>query len=215
MPKLAKQLLFYIGILLGWVLITKMKIWPEYILPSPGRVGASLLEGIADRTFIFGSVASLKRVFIGYGISIILGMALGLAIGRVRWLDETVGSMVVALQTLRSICWLPLAILWFGLNERSIIFVVIMGALLAITISTDSGVKNIPPNLFKSREKYGGQRFSDVKHHSASSGITEYNQWLKAGVVVCLALVNGGRTNLCKFRPGAITNHGARVKRYE
>ena len=157
MPKLAKQLLFYIGIVLGWVLITKMKIWPEYILPSPGRVGASLLEGIADRTFIFGSVASLKRVFIGYGISIILGMALGLAIGRVKWLDETVGSMVVALQTLPSICWLPLAILWFGLNERSIVFVVIMGALLAITISTDSGVKNIPPIYLKVGRNMGAR----------------------------------------------------------
>ena len=75
----------------------------------------------------------------------VFGTTLGLLIGKIKFLDETVGGFLVGLQTLPSICWLPLAILWFGLNESAITFVVVMGSLFSITMATDSGVKNIQP----------------------------------------------------------------------
>jgi len=76
-------------------------------------------------------------------------------IGRFKILDETVGSLITGLQALPSICWLPLAILWFGLSEAAIQFVVIIGAILAITISTDDGIKNIPPILIRAAKTMG------------------------------------------------------------
>ncbi len=155
MKKVTKRLAFYIGLILLWSIISATHIWPEYIFPSPLNVFNSLWEGIQDRTFIFGTLASLSRLAIGYTISIILGMTLGFTIGRNRYLDETVGSLVVGLQALPSICWLPLSILWFGLSEKAIIFVVVMGALLSITISTDSGVKNISPIYIKAGKNMG------------------------------------------------------------
>lgn len=157
MNKFTRRLVFYLGIIGIWSLLVAAKIWPEYIFPSPWGVLNSLIEGIKDYTFITGTLISLKRIAIGYGISVFFGMLLGFAIGRIRILEETVGSVVVGLQTLPSVCWLPLAILWFGLNEKAIIFVVIMGALLAITISTDSGVKQIPPIYIKAGKNLGAK----------------------------------------------------------
>lgn len=98
---------------------------------------------------------SLKRILIGYTISLALGTLLGILIGRFRILDETLGSMIIGLQALPSICWLPLAILWFGLSEAAIQFVVIIGAILSITISTDDGIKNIPPLLIRAAKTMG------------------------------------------------------------
>lgn len=157
MNKFTRRLLFYIGLISGWSLLVAAKIWPEYIFPSPWGVLSSFVDGIKDYTFITGTLISLKRIAIGYGISVFFGMLLGFAIGRFRILEETVGSVVVGLQTLPSVCWLPLSILWFGLNEKAIIFVVIMGALLAITISTDSGVKQIPPIYLKAGKNMGAK----------------------------------------------------------
>ena len=88
---------------------------------------------------------SLVRIVVGYLISLVLGLTLGLLIGRFRILEETVGSLMTGLQVLPSICWLPLAILWFGLSENAIQFVVVMGAFLSIAIATDGGVRNISP----------------------------------------------------------------------
>lgn len=99
----------------------------------------------------------MKRLLIGYFISVIFGTLIGLVIGKIRVLDETVGGFFVGLQTLPSICWLPLAILWFGLSESAITFVVVMGSLLSVTIATDSGVKNIPPITLRAGQNFGAK----------------------------------------------------------
>lgn len=96
----------------------------------------------------------------GFGISLLVGVPLGLLLGRLQWLDETLGSLVLGLQTLPSICWLPLALLWFGLNDTAILFVVVMGALLAITSAVRDGVKNIPPVYLRAARTMGTKPFA-------------------------------------------------------
>ena len=84
---------------------------------------------------------------------------MGLLIGRLKILDETIGSLILSLQVLPSICWLPLAILWFGLSEQAIQFVVVMGAFLSIAIATESGIRNIPPIYIKAAKTMGLKGF--------------------------------------------------------
>lgn len=119
----------------------------------------ALVDGFADKTFIIGSLISLKRIAIGYGLSVLLGTMLGVALFKFRILRDTVGAMVLGLQTLPSICWLPLALLWFGLNEKAIIFVVIMGALLSVTMATESGLRGVPPLYLNAGRNMGLRRF--------------------------------------------------------
>lgn len=120
----------------------------------------SLIAGFQNRTFFIGLVASLRRILIGYSLSLFFGVALGLLVGRGKILDETLGSLMISLQVLPSICWLPLAILWFGLSEAAIQFVVIMGALLSIAIATDSGIKNISPLYIRAARTMGIEGFN-------------------------------------------------------
>jgi NitT/TauT family transport system permease protein len=108
-------------------------------------VAQTLWATITDGSLLLATAVSLRRILIGYGLSLILGVVLGTLLARIRWLEETVGSLVMGLQTLPSICWLPLALLWFGLNDTAILFVVVMGALLAVTVAVQDGVKNLPP----------------------------------------------------------------------
>jgi NitT/TauT family transport system permease protein len=82
---------------------------------------------------------------------------LGLLIGRVRLLQETLGTVILGLQALPSICWLPLAILWFGLSERAILFVVVMGAVLSICLSAVDGVRNTPPLYLRAARTMGAE----------------------------------------------------------
>src|SRR5207237_8178621 len=70
---------------------------------------------------------------------------------------RTGGAMALGLQTLPSICWRPLAIVWFGLSERAILFVTLMGALLAITIAVSDGVQNIPPLYLRAARMMGAR----------------------------------------------------------
>jgi NitT/TauT family transport system permease protein len=105
-------------------------------------------------------LASAKRIFLGYILSIIIGIVVGLAIVRFKYLDENVSPLILGLQTLPSICWLPFSILWFGLNESAIIFVITIGSTFAVSIAIESGMKNINPLFVRAAKTMGAKGFS-------------------------------------------------------
>lgn len=157
--RLIRQVLFYSAILIIWEAIVLLKFWPEYLLPSPVSVFTSLIRGFENSTFLIAVAVSLKRIFIGYGISIIIGGLLGILIAKFKVLDDTIGGLMLGIQTLPSICWFPLAMLWFGLSEKAIYFVVIMGALFSITIATESGIRNVPSLYVRAGRNMGAKGF--------------------------------------------------------
>jgi NitT/TauT family transport system permease protein len=105
-------------------------------------------------------LASAKRIFLGYMLSIIIGIFVGLAIVRFKYLDENVSPLILGLQTLPSICWLPFSILWYGLNESAIIFVITIGSTFAVSIAIESGMKNINPLFVRAAKTMGAKGFS-------------------------------------------------------
>lgn len=144
MKKAFRQAIFY-AVLLGiWALLAKLRLWPPYMFPAPWTVGEALWTGFGDHSFWIGIAITMKRMLIGYSLSVVLGMLLGLALSSSQLLEETVGGLLVSLQSLPSICWIPLAVLWFGLSEKAILFVVLMGSLLSVTIAMEDGRKHMP-----------------------------------------------------------------------
>ncbi len=137
-----KRIVFFAALLSAWEVVFRLKLWPDYLFPAPSEVLVTLAHGFVDKTFLIGIAGSLHRLVRGYIIALFIGLAFGLLMARLRWLKETIGLLVLGLQTLPSICWLPLAILWFGLSERAILFVVVMGAVLSIAQATEDGVLN-------------------------------------------------------------------------
>jgi NitT/TauT family transport system permease protein len=169
-----QRALFYAGLFALWSWLAYMKFWPNYLFPSPKGVLDTMRQGFSDHSFQIGIGRSLERIALGYGLSALIGIPLGLLTARIRWLDHTLGSFVIGLQTLPSICWLPAALLWFGLTDGAILFVVVMGSTLAISIGTDDAVKNLPPIYVKAARTMGvrGLRlYRDVIFPAALPGI--------------------------------------------
>ena len=119
------------------------------LFPSPYRVGSTLIQEFRDGSLLNATAISLRRVLLGYSISLVLGVPLGIVLARVKFVEDTLGSLVSAFQSLPSICWLPLALLWFGLNDRAILFVVVAGSLVSIAIAVQDGVKNLSPTYVR------------------------------------------------------------------
>ncbi|MFZ0420078.1 MAG: ABC transporter permease [Candidatus Sulfotelmatobacter sp.] len=144
MKRAARLIVFYAGLFGLWTLLAELKIWPPYLFPTPWGVGEALYAGFQDHSFLIAIAVSMRRVLIGYAISVVLGMILGLGLGTSRFLEETMGGLLVSLQSLPSICWWPLALLWFGLSQNAILFVVVMGSLLSVTLAMEDGRKQMP-----------------------------------------------------------------------
>jgi len=165
------RLLFLVALLAAWEALFRLRLWPSYVFPSLSSVISSLISGFTDRsyplalgsfTLTIGSYpsaigVSLRRILVGYGLSLGIGIPLGLLLGRVKFVQDTLGSIVLGLQALPSICWLPLALLWFGLSEKAIMFVVVMGAVLSVTLSTADGVHNTPPLYLRAARTMGAR----------------------------------------------------------
>ena len=152
---LIRRIVFFGALLVLWELISRSGIWPDYLFPGPIAVGQALVSGLRKGLFIEGAAVSLLRLVVGYLISLVIGVVLGALIARNKVLQDTLGALVIGLQALPSVCWLPLAILWFGLNERAIIFVVIMGSLFSIVLGVESGIKNTPSIFVKAARNLG------------------------------------------------------------
>lgn len=160
MPVFVRRLLFVAAGLLAWQLFSWMRLLPEAVLPSPLQVGAALRDGLTDRGYFSALLLSARRIALGYAISIVAGVALGTCLAWWRSLDDIVGSGLVSLQSLPSVCWFPLAFLWFGEGEGAILFVVILGAILSITIATSSGIRNVPPLFIQAARTMGARGFA-------------------------------------------------------
>jgi NitT/TauT family transport system permease protein len=116
------------------------KGWPR---PLPGSRSAS--HSIIQSQLVTANLVSGIRLIIGFGISILLGGGLGLLMWRFKPLDDFFGPLFLGMQTLPSVCWVPMGIIAFGLSEEAIEFVCVMGSFFAIAISLRDGLRTIPP----------------------------------------------------------------------
>lgn len=152
MQPVVKRILFY-GILLAvWQVAVTVLDVSVSLLPAPTDVFSSLYTGFLDLTLVYDLVASFKRLVIGLLIALVLGLILGVFLAKSKTADETLGSLIIALQSVPSIVWLPLAIMWFGLNEAAVTFIVVLGATLVMTINVRTGMKNVPPLFIKAAQ---------------------------------------------------------------
>jgi NitT/TauT family transport system permease protein len=164
MKRAARLVVFYSCLFGLWALLAQLKIWPPYLFPTPWGVAQELYYGFSDHSYWIAIAVSMRRVLIGYAISVVLGMFLGLGVASNKFLEETMGGLLVSLQSLPSICWWPLALLWFGLNQNAILFVVIMGSLLSVTLAMEDGRKQMPKIYGMAGRNLGARGFQLFWH---------------------------------------------------
>lgn len=146
-------------------------------LPGPDDVALALRDGVRSGLLPRAVLKSLARLLVGYSVSLVGGVALGLALARVRWVKDTLGGAVLGLQAIPSVCWLPLALLWFGAGEAAIQVVVVLGSLLSIALATEGAVNTIPPLLVRA---------------GRTMGATGWRLWLRVILPAALPGIVGG-----------------------
>jgi NitT/TauT family transport system permease protein len=124
-------------------------------LPGPLAVGHALAASFRDGTLTRAVVTTVARLLVGYSVALAAGIPLGVLLARSALAKEMVGPIVLGMSAVPSVCWLPLAILWFGLSEWAIQTVVVLGALLPIAVATENAVRNVPPQIHRAARTMG------------------------------------------------------------
>lgn len=181
MVQFLKMAIFFLGLVALWEAVYLLHFWPSWLFPSPQTVMESLISNFRNGALPMGTLVSMERLSIGFGISLLIGTIVGFLIAKIKLFKETVGILLLGLQTLPSIAWLPLAILWFGLNDRAIIFVIVIGSVVSITISVESAVKNIPPAYINVGKLLGAKGFDSYRYVIFPAIMPSYITAIKQG----------------------------------
>jgi ABC-type nitrate/sulfonate/bicarbonate transport system, permease component len=180
-PKMAA-----IGIVLGiWQLAVWAHIWHDWALPGPvpvlQRLGQDLTNSNLPTYLPPAIVTTLERAALGFGLALIIGSVIGLAIVRSRLLRTAVASLIAGLQTMPSIAWFPLAMLLFGINDTAIMFVVVLGAAPSIANGLIGGVDHIPRILLRAGQVMGARGFNRYRHVILPASLPSFIGGLKQG----------------------------------
>lgn len=128
---------------------------PDSVLPSPARVGDETWDLL--RSGELGRIAwrSMSTMAIGFGVSAVVGIAIGLLLARRRIADAAVSPYLIGLQSLPSAVWVPVAVIFLGAAHSAVLAVCILGALPSIAIGTRDAVHGIPPLLVRAARTLG------------------------------------------------------------
>ncbi len=164
MKRTLLAVLFFVTLVAIWTALVRAQIWSPVLLPSPGAVWDYLVSAARDGTLLSATFVTLRRLIIGYLIGLAIGLPLGLLTASSKFFEDTIGVLALGLQTLPSVCWVPLALLWFGQTEGAMLFVVIMGTVWSVVIATDTGVRTLPPIYARAARTMGSGPFHRWAH---------------------------------------------------
>ena len=129
----------------GWPWVQRDPVSGEITAWTGGAKGKAAEGSWYTSPMVTANWVSATRLMAGFAISIVLGGILGMLMWRFRPMDEFFGPLFLGLQTLPSVCWVPLSVLVFGYTEVGILFVLVMGSFFAVAIALRDGLRTIPP----------------------------------------------------------------------
>ena len=139
------MLIVVLGCVLVWEICVHVLGMPEFLVPSPTVVFHELVD--KPDFYLTNSLSTLWISLAGFGLSVLAGLLLSVAIIRSVWLERTLYTLLVGLNSLPKVALAPLFVIWFGTGGVSKIAVVISIAIFPIVIGTVMGLRSIDPEL--------------------------------------------------------------------
>jgi NitT/TauT family transport system permease protein len=150
------------AVVLAWHLATTYRL-EAYVrfnnIPTPAAVFETMLEVNQSPKFLTNIGISLRRILLGFAVATVLGVALGILVGRYRWVRRLSFPALEVFRPIPAIAWVPMSIMLWPDNEVSIVFITFLGAFFPILLNTIHGVEAIDPVLLRAARSLGaGER---------------------------------------------------------
>jgi NitT/TauT family transport system permease protein len=146
-----------------WQAVWASAIYPEYQLPAPLAVWQEFTSTVADGRIWEIVWISVHRALLGFATSVLIATPLGLLVAKVPVVRAAIGPLLAGMQSLPSVAWVPAAVLWFGLTDATIYFVVLLGAIPSIANGLVAGIDQVPPILPRVGQVMGAGRIDSAR----------------------------------------------------
>ncbi len=164
-----------------WVVVVALHLKPAYVIPPPSVVWDTFVTYWQQGLVQEAVWNSLRRAFVGFAVSVVVGTALGLLLAQSRFVRTAIGPLVSGLQSLPSVAWVPAAIIWFGLTDAAIYMVVLLGAVPSIANGLLAGVSQVPPLYLRVGRVLGARGFNSIRYVVLPAAMPGYLAGLRQG----------------------------------
>lgn len=156
-----------VGALIAWQLLSYYRV--DFILsfaniPTPVVVGEQFLNLIVTEEFYKHIGASLQRIGIAFFMASVLGVAIGILMGRSKIIAGIMTPYIEILRPIPAVAWIPLSILMLPTEESSIIYITFLGAFFPVVLNTVHGVEQTPGSLVRAAESLGASKLMIMWH---------------------------------------------------
>jgi taurine transport system permease protein len=208
-PTLRSAVLALLGaavLIVIWIVVAALKVWPEVFVPPPGAVIDRFVDGVTTHDGQRGLMgyylwehlwASLWRILRGLGAAIVVGVALGAALGTLRTFRAVAEPLVSFIRALPPLGYFSLLIIWFGIEDGSKVWLLFLAAVAPIALSVAAGIRATPQGRIDAARALGSSRWQLVRHVLLPSALPQFftGTRLAAGfawtTIVAAETVNG------------------------
>jgi NitT/TauT family transport system permease protein len=163
LPLWMYRLIAPLTLLAAWELAGRLGLVNTLLFPAPSKALADLMVMISSGYLWRALYASLYRVICGFAVAVVVGAVLGMAMARIRWVDDILDPLVELLRPISPLALFPLAILWFGIGDASKIFLIALAASFPVILNTYAGARSIDSNLVRASRSLGATEFEIFK----------------------------------------------------
>jgi NitT/TauT family transport system permease protein len=151
-----------VGLIAVWWLVSR--VVSASTLPSPATVWTAFVHGMSSGTIPRAAGKTLLRLAFSFVAAIAIGTLVGVGLALNEFARRSIRPIVVALQIMPFIAWLPLAVIWFGANEKAVVFVTVVGSFPSVTLATMSSMRQVPPLLRRAGRTLGAEGWTLYRH---------------------------------------------------
>ncbi|MET9595880.1 ABC transporter permease [Streptomyces sp. NPDC047737] len=168
-------------VVLVWQLLVWAKVTDDYKLPPPAAVWDSLTDMWVQGTLLEVIWTSVSRGLFGFVMAVAIGTPLGMLVARVKVVRAAIGPILSGLQSLPSVAWVAPAIIWLGLDDKTMYAVILLGAVPSVANGLVSGVDQVPPLFLRAGRTIGATGLRGTIHIVLPAALPGYLAGLKQG----------------------------------
>jgi NitT/TauT family transport system permease protein len=148
-----------LALLLGWSIVTYGGLVTPQTLPSPSELvthtKSLIVDGYRGTSLGVHVLASIGRTLTGFMCAVLIGVPIGLAMARFRWVQNLLGPVIAFVRPIPPIAFIPLAVLYLGLGELPKIVLIFVAAFVFVVLNAEAGVRSVPILLIRAGQMLG------------------------------------------------------------
>lgn len=190
--KLTSELLPFIVALAIWQALSYAGVWPKVLFPSPLEVAQAFAADLASGVLLVNLWVSLRSLLLGFVVGCAIAVPLGYLMGLSRASRNFFDPLVNLLQAIPGLAWIPFAILWFGLGQGAVTFIIVMSVFFPVLHNLLTGIRMVQPVLVEAVQTLGARRADVIRHVIFPATLPNLMTGIRLGIAFGFRSLVGG-----------------------